>query len=415
MSTQIKDDASLLARFSKTRFAYFWMYLVDEPFLSLFALMSFILRKDLGASAFQLAVLVTVKPVISVFSFYWSANLSKSRKNIVSNLTNAWILARLPFLFFPFINNIWFLIFSVGVYQLFYRAGIPAMIEILKLNMTKPKREKIFSLVYVLSFAESICLGIFVGKILDFNSSSWKMLFSLFAFVSLSSIYFLRKVTVPIIDVEEEESQSLRQRIVKPWQTCIHLMRSRPDFARFQWGFMFGGVGLMIMAPALAIYYAENLSLSHENITIGRYIWMGCGILLSTYFWKRALSKVSTNIILSWILIGFSIFAFVLLFAKMSIYFLYLSFFVYGVAQAGSHLLWNLSGTLFSGDGDSTVFSGINILMVGIRGAVAPFIGGVLCYYFGPVIVLIIGAFFCITGVFYMLFKKSVPFEVYSS
>ena len=167
-------------------------------------------------------------------------------------------------------------------------------------------------------------------------------------------------------------------------------------------GFMFGGIGLMLIAPALAIYYVEDLKLSYSSISIARYVFMGFGIILSTYFWKNALLKISFSKLLIFILSGFSFFSFFLLFAKTNILFLNLAFFVYGVSQAGSHLLWNLSGTIFSKNQPSISFTSINILMVGIRGAVFPFIGGMLCLFFKPQGILLLGIIMCMSGAIYM-------------
>ena len=80
----------------------------------------------------------------------------------------------------------------------------------------------------------------------------------------------------------------------------------------------------------------------------------------------------------------------------------YLSFILYGIAQAGSHLLWNLSGALFAGEEDSSPYSRVNILMVGLRGRVVPAIGGLLCDLVGPGPMLVLGSLICFGGVVYM-------------
>lgn len=403
------EESFKASRVIKTRFALLWMHLTNEPFVALFTLLGFILRKDLGASTFELSVFATISPVISFFSFYWSASLTRNKEKLLPNLIGAWVLGRLPFVFFPFFNNVWYLIFAAGVYQLFYRAGTPALMEILKQNIDKKPREHLFSFVYLLSFLESILLGFFVGKFLDFHHNSWKILFVVSALISMSSAFFQSRIPLtkqlPDKNTPPKESNSL----IQPWKDCLYLMKTYPDFARFQWGFMIGGFGLMLINPALIIYYAETLFLSHENLTTARYIWMGCGVLLSATLWRQAISKYSVRTLTLLILIGFGLFPILLLFAQSQLIFLYIAFLLYGIAQAGSHLLWHLSGTLFASEEESSSkYTGTNVLMVGIRGLIGPALGGVLTSFIGPTITLALGAVICLTGALFMRLKAPV-------
>lgn len=402
MSTQIIRDK---ARAFATRSALVWMHLANEPFIALYTLLLFILRKDLNATTFQISVFATLRPVISVFSFYWSSNLLRQREKLLSNLMGAWVLARIPFLCLPFIQNVWFLIFAAGIYQLFSRASIPSMMEILKLNMDKKPREKLFSRLYVISFIESIVLGLFVGRLLDMHEGAWLVLFFVAAILSLTSIFIQMRIPLPPLKVDENILPRTNNRLIQPIKDTIHLMRSRPDFAHFQWGFMIGGFGLMFITPAVNIYYVDALDLTHHHLAMARYIWMGLGVVLSSFLWRRGLDKIPLSRMTAFIIFGFSLFPFALLFAGMNLFWVNIAFLFYGIAQAGSHLIWNLSGTLFARDEDSSKFSGVNILMVGLRGVIAPVLGGLFCDLFSPFPILITGMMICLSGAALMLWR----------
>ena len=60
---------------SKTRRILYTGALLEEPFIALYAILPFILRKELSASAFEISLLSTLKPAVALFSFYWSARL----------------------------------------------------------------------------------------------------------------------------------------------------------------------------------------------------------------------------------------------------------------------------------------------------------------------------------------------------
>ena len=182
---------------TKTRKALLWMNLSHEPFVVLYALLPFILRKDLGASILQISILAALRPILPVFFFYWSANLTNRKNRLRSNLIGAWALARLPFLLVPWVENVWYLIFCCAVYELFNKSGIPALIEILKINLPKESRERTYTLYFVLTFLESILLGLFMARLLDRYSSGWQILCGMTALLGLSSILLQLKVPLP--------------------------------------------------------------------------------------------------------------------------------------------------------------------------------------------------------------------------
>ena len=65
----------------------------------------------------------------------------------------------------------------------------------------------------------------------------------------------------------------------------------------------------------------------------------------------------------------------------------------------GKPLIWNLPGTIFSQDQNSTAFTTVNVLMIGLRGAIGPLLGSILCNLLGPMPVFILGALIAFSGV----------------
>lgn len=349
------------------------MSLSNEPFVVLYAILPFIIRKDLGASLVQLSILASLRPLLSIFSFYWSANLTRQRHLLRSNLIGAWFLARLPFLLVPWINNSWYIIFCCGVYELLNKSGNPALIEILKINLEKDPRERIYNLCFVLSFLESILLGFVITALLNKNVFPWQMLFGITALISLSSIFAQIQVPLPsTLRSSPPIRQKFAEKMINPWKDAFRFLKLNPDFFRFQCGFMLGGIGLMLASPSLSLFCVDFLRLSHAEITLGRSVLMGVGVTVSSYFWRQMISKQKTAQLLRNVLVGFSLYLFCLYLAGINLQFFYFAFILYGLAQAGSHLLWNLSGTLFAGNDDSSQYSRVNILMVGLRGTTTP-------------------------------------------
>ncbi len=395
MPASEETKASSAEGCQKTRLALLWMNLASEPLVALYSLLPFILCKDLNVSNLQLSLFITLRPVISAFSFYWSAFLKEGKGRLVANLMGACALAYLPFLFFPLMHHFWVIFIASGLYQLFSRAAIPSLMEILKRNIPKQPREQAFSLFFLFSFLESGVLGLFVGKLLDGHLVPWHVLFFLGALIGLSTLLIFRGLVVPVKPKAEVEQPVS---FVQPWQESYRLLRSRLDFAHFQGLFMVGGAALMIMAPAFLRYYADTLQLSYSDLTMARFVFMAIGVTAASQLWRKGLDKIPLLKLTSWVLLGFGLFPIALLMAQINLGFIYLGFLIYGVAQAGSHLLWHLSGTIFAGEGDSTPFTRVNLLTVGLRGAVFPLVGGLLCDLCGHQAVLVLGVLLCFGG-----------------
>jgi MFS family permease len=379
----------------RTKLSLLWMNLSSEPLIAIYSLMPFIMRKELGASMFEIALFTTLSPVLSVFSFYWGAWLTHRKNKLLPNLIGAWILARIPFLFFPFITSFWMMFLSCAIYQLFSRASTPALMEILKRNIPKKTRERIFSLYYVLSVLEGVLIGLLLLEVLDISNNNWRMLFLLCALISITSVFLQLKIKIP---KEEEPAELPKQGLIRPLKESFQLLKTRRDFAIFQWGFMIGGFALMLIAPARSIFAADFLPVSLADMTLARCVFVGLGMAGSSLIWNKALELFGIQRLTSWILIGFGIFPIFLLLSYVHISWFYLAHLYYGIAQGGSHLVWHLSGTIFAGDQNSTPYTTINVLMIGLRGAVGPILGGLLCDSMGPVPVLVAGAFIGLFG-----------------
>ncbi len=398
---------------AKTKSAILWTSLLNESLFTIYGLLAFILRKDLGATAFEISILIMLKPLVSLFSLYGSVFSWKKRRSLQQNVFILGVLSRVPFLLFPFFNSVWFLIIAAAMHMLFMRAGTPAWMEILKRNLPSREREKYFSFGAALGYAEGVLIAIGFGFLLDHYTESWKVLFFLSACLGLAGAWIQRKL--PVISQEETPIHSSKEHpFLSPWKAMWDLIRKRKDFARFQWGFMACGFGIMLIQPALPLFFVDVLRISYTDLAIALSVCKGLGFVFSSSFWARMMGKIEAEKLSSFVFIGVGLFPLLLLFTPCSRIFLYLAYCIYGVAQAGSHLIWNLSGPLFAKEENSSLFTHVNIVMVGIRGLIAPPLGGCLSALLGPLSVLGLGIVFCFYGGKIMLSRKKteVPAEL---
>jgi len=382
----------------RTSSAFMWTRLLNTPFWALYCMLPFFLYKDMHATPLQVTLVVALKPLVSLISLYWSARINRRRDRLISNLIWAGVLGHLPFFFFPFFENTWFFIIAFGIYSMLNRGVIPAWMEILKINIREKHRERVFAYGAACGYLGSALFPVLMGWILDDYVQSWRWLFPLSAFISLLSVFFQVRIPIAIRMEEmvpESRSFSLSHEILEPWRKAWKLINERPDFGRFQIGFMIGGFGLMVMQPALPNFFVNSLNLSYTELAIALTVCKGVGFAVTSQFWAKWMNRVDIYFFSSWVTGIACLFPIFLAFAQSQLVWLYIAYLSYGIMQAGSELSWNLSGPIFAKDEDSSLFSSVNVLTVGLRGCVAPALGGILGLFSSSLTVILLGAVIC--------------------
>lgn len=391
------DDHSNFLK--QTRSAFVWTRLLNIPFWVIFNMLPFILYKDFHATPFQVAVIIALKPLASLFSPYWSLAVNKRQDKLVWNLILGNLLKFTPFLFFLWIQNAWLMVFCYGFYMILARGVMPAWMEIIKLNIKRIEREKVFSYVSAIDYICSGILPLAFGWVLDDYPQSWRWIFVFSASLGILSTLILLRIPLPYVQeipVSWNFSGSLLNKILEPWTESWKLLKKRPDFRCFQIGFMWGGAGLMMMQSAIPMFFVDKLELSYAEMLLALSICKGIGFALTSPFWVKFFNKVNIFFFSSWVTVLAALFPLILLGASsQNLMWLYIAYVSYGVMQAGSELSWHMSGPVFSMEENSSIYSGTNVLTIGLRGFV-PFLGTLLCVWIGADIVLLSGAFFCL-------------------
>lgn len=397
---------------SKTRIAYTWTRILNTPFWALYTLLPFIMCKDLQATSWQIACMISLKPIVSLFSLYWCSQIKRRQDRLISNIVWASILGHLPFLFVPWISDPWFFIFASVIYMLFYRGANPAWMEVLKINVPEDLRKTVFAYGSAFYHVGGALLAIVLGWLLDSYFQSWRWLFPLTALFSLGSIIF--QVALPLkqslsneLFFRDTPSLSFKEQVQKPWKEAWDLIKQRPDFARFQFGFMMlGGGGLMLWQPALPQFFFETLKLNYKELTFAMTLCKSIGYTLALPLWTRAMSRFDIFLFSGFVTGIAALFPLGLMAAEWNLMWLYAAYLLYGIMQAGSELSWNLSGPIFSKLEDSSTYTGVNVLSIGLRGCIAPPLGTFLCNLTNATIVLLMGGSFCLLATWQMYLNR---------
>jgi MFS family permease len=383
---------------SRTRTAFILAKILETPLWAMYNMLPFILHKDLHATPWQLMMLFTLRPLLSLLSVYWSSAINRQRHRLLSNVIWGRVLGVLAFLLFPFIDDPWFFICCSGVYVMFARGIVPGWMEILKINLPGFVGKKVFAYTSLLGYLGGGLFSLYFGWLMDVHLQIWRWLFPLAALISLTAVFFKMRVPVPSQSVDEKFEKappitqiSLWQRLMQPWQEAWHLLRARADFRYFQIGLMISGTGLMVMQPALPIFIDDILQLSYTELSVAISLFKGLGFALTSSFWARWMQKTNIYRFSAGVISLGCLFALLVFGAQFYSMNIYLAFLCYGMMQSGFEMSWNLSGPLFSKDEESSLFSTVNVMTIGMRGCIAPPLGGLLCIWIGSPAVMLVG------------------------
>lgn len=373
---------------------------MSGPFWGIVPLLAFILYKEFEVSALHISVFIAMKPMAGLLSPYWSATLDKRPDRLVPNLVIANLLKFTPFLLFPWISNSWYCISAFGVYMVLKRGVIPAWMEVMKQNLSKDSHTNVFASGSTVDYLSTAVLPLGFGFLLDHYPSSWKWIFFGAALIGMASTYFITKVKIEkSLDILPKPE---RMTPFRPWVQVTKLLKRRPDFASYQWGFMLGGAGLMIIQPALPKFFVDELGLTYTMMATAVIICKSIGFAFTAKIWARYFKKVNVFRFSAVVTTLAAAFPFFIIASKTSLSYLYFAYIGYGVMKAGSDMSWNLSGPKFSGPEDSSIYSQANVLTVGVRGCIFPFLGTFIYNFTGAIPVLLGGAILCILATRHM-------------
>lgn len=382
--------------------AFLWNSLLRTPFWAIFGMLPVILYKDLHASALEITLLITIKPLVALFSLHWSHQIHQRLDRVRSNIVWATFLSYLPFFFVPWVSSPWYFILASGMFMLFNRGVIPAWMELLKLNVPDPKRRRVFSIGSTFCYLGGGGFPFLIGWLLDGFTEGWRWILPVSALIGSASVLFQRGLTVPTAQAPTSEPSGgwSLQDLTSPWKQALQIIARRPDFARFQLGFLLGGAGLMVMQPALPAFFVDVLGVSYTELGVALTLCKGIGFALTSPLWASWMQRVDIYRFSAVVTVLAALFPLTLALANINLAWLYIAYLGYGIMQAGSELSWNLSGTIFARHEDSSAFTGINVVMVGLRGCIAPPLGGLLLAIAGSSSVLMLAGLLCLTGTF---------------
>lgn len=381
-----------------TQSAFLWTRLLNVPFWVLLNILPIILYKDLNISPWLVTTMIVIKPASALLASYWGSWIHERKDRLISNIILANLLRYIPFLFIPWMTSPLMIIAAFGLYMMLSRGVMPAWMEIFKLNLDSAKRAQIFSYGSALDYFFTALFPITLGVILDDYALSWRYLFPFAALLGLFSTLFVLKIPQKSLDQAKNallDKFCIKKELARPWRESLKTLKESPGFFNYQIGFFLGGAGLMVMHAVIPIFFVDTLHLSYTKMLLALGVFKAIGYALASPLCIRLFHEWNIYKFSSFVSLAFALFPLFLIAGEINTLFIYLAYLLYGSTQSGSELSWHMSGPLFSHEKESTPFSTTNVLLVGIRGCLAPLLGSLLFSLAGSTPVLLAGASLC--------------------
>lgn len=212
-------------------FCYLLSRVLSGPSEVLFTLLIFIISKNLNATALQLTLMASFKPITSIFSFYISTTLHGRSHLIRPYIILNTLFGIAPCLLFPFVDNVWYYIFSYAVYMITRKAKEPAWIEFLKGHLELPTLSKLVSRGTSVAYLIGMVLPPILSLWLD--GEIWKILFVGFAFFQLLNVINIFFMQPRQVNTIEKLKIPYHQKIIDPLKKGFQLLKHNPGFSHY--------------------------------------------------------------------------------------------------------------------------------------------------------------------------------------
>jgi predicted MFS family arabinose efflux permease len=333
---------------------------LTTPFIGL------ILRRELGASPFQLSALGSASAACLLLSLAL-ARVVDSRRPLPWVVWPTFV-ARALFLFVPFIETPWPFVGVLVGGTLLGTLVTPAQTALVQQVYPEPERGRALGSVRMVGAIVAIALAAVAGQLLGWLS--WRWVFPAAAVVGMAASLRARRLPVPDTDPEPIGD---RPGLADAWRA----VRDDHGYRRLLLSAFVFGSGVWLMQPATPMLLADVVGATTAQV--GLLSGVGAvAAIAGNFVWGRLVDKSrSVRALRVVYLVGMlapATYSFCADFPSL----------VVGAAVAeslmatGLDLVWMLAVIEFAGPGRTAQYAAIASTLAGIRGLVAPMLGAMV-------------------------------------
>jgi MFS family permease len=348
------------------------------PFLGL------VLRRELGATPLQLAVMSSAGGACLLLSLLWTRAFHGRAP--LPYLVWPGFAARGVFLLAPFVGSAWSFVGLVIARDFFGAAAAPAQAAVVERVYPRAQRGRALGLVRMAGAVLGIGLALAAGQL--FERVSYRWIFVVAALLGMAASLRLRRLAVPELEVGQEVPAGLRV----AWET----VRDDHAFRRLLVSSFLFGFGCWIQQPAHPLLLVDVLRVSASQVGVFASVAAVATLAGSAYWGWLVDRKSSLEALRVMYLIGAA--TPLIYYLAWSPWVLVASAVTDSLLSVGLELVWMMAVIDVAGPQRTAQYVAIGATLAGVRGIAGPLVGGLVIHAFGIHAVYLIAAILTFSG-----------------
>ena len=352
---------------------------LTAPFVGL------ILRRDLGATPLQLAVMSSACGACLLLSLVW-ARACHGRPPLPYLVWPAF-LARGVFLLVPFVGSAWSFVGLVIARDFFGAAAAPAHATVVERIYPRAQRGRALGLVRMVGAVLGIGLALAAGQLFDRIGYRW--IFVAAALIGMAASLRLRRLAVP---EPETGGVGAPAGIRGAWLT----VREDHAFRRLMVSSFLFGFGCWIQTPAQPLLLVDVLQVTASQVGVFAAVAAVATLAGSAYWAWLVDRKSSLEALRVMYFLGAT--TPLIYYVAWSPWVLVASAVTDSVVAVGLELVWMMAILDVAGPHRAAQYMAIGATLAGVRGITGPLVGGLVIHAFGIHAVYLIAAILTFSG-----------------
>jgi len=328
-----------------------------------------ILRRELGASATQLAILASAGAAFNLFSLLW-ARAMDGRAPLPYAVWPGFI-ARSLFLLVPLIHSAWGFVGVLAAASFLGTIAEPANAAVLRRLYPREQRGRALATVRMAGGAVVIALAAGAGKLLAVVD--YRIVFPIAALFGMGAS--LRQRQMPVPDDPGDAGERVRFR--EAWAS----VRGDRAFRRLLAGHFVFGSAIWLMLPATPLLLVDVLQASTAHVGVLAAIGGAAG-LVGNFCWGRLVDGRASIRVLRFVYLIGSISPVVYFLAEHP-WLLAITAVTEALMTSGLDLVWTMCLMDAAGPRRTAQYVAINATLAGVRGIFCPLLSAGIIQAFG--------------------------------
>jgi len=344
-------------------------------FMGIFGLYDFVAKKSLGATDLEIVILVSAAPAFNIFAFFWSYVMEGRAKRPF--ILWAGIVCRGSVLLTALAAESPVFVALCCISFLADPLYIPAWNSIMQSNYNPAWRGRLLGRVSLWSKPLFIAAALATGYLLERDAAAFHWLFPIAGTLGLAAYVRMAFLRVRF----DPNRERVEPRPVLSFFSALgnfrRILRENRDFDAFERNFFVYGLAFMILLPTHVLLLTDHLHMDYREISFAKLVLFHVAVALASPWAGRFFDRWGAVRTASASFAALALYPLGLLaaFVTRGEAFVYAASACYGIAMAGVNGAWSLGAMHFSGRKDSSVFMGVHVTAVGVRGALGPMIG----------------------------------------